>query len=111
MVCRYKIIPFKCSCKNVEIGSFDRHISLTPPIWSSKKVISVDVCLKEEILYLWEQGVITGGCCCGHQIHKPTIGVYKESIAIMKILGYEVANEFYPELDLFYYAKGYAVRI
>ncbi len=83
-----------CDCINVRIGSYDNQVILDKPIWSSKeKGICVDRCLESEIKELWDKGIITTGCCCGHNV-KPElayIGVENEFIEKMKSMGYEVA--------------------
>ena len=95
-----------CSCKNIDIGTYDNQVELTPPSWSSKKVICVDACLESEIKYLWSKGVITGGCCCGHNKINGCIDVYEESVQLMKDLGYEVQfNPSYPDNEWSFYPK------
>ena len=59
---------------------------LSPPFRDKK--ICVDPCLKEEILFLWSKGVITTGCCCGHNILKPFINVDPSSETLMNQLTY-----------------------
>jgi hypothetical protein len=55
------------------------------------KYVAVDKCLIKEIIYLWEQGIRTTGCCCGHgEKEFAYIGVVFEDIPKMKQLGYEV---------------------
>ena len=55
------------------------------------KCVAIDKCLLPEILQLWEQGIKTTGCCCGHGNFKMAyIGVKFEDIQKMKDLGYEV---------------------
>lgn len=35
--------------------------------WDSKsKSVFVDACISEQIKKLWEKGIWTRGCCCGH---------------------------------------------
>lgn len=80
-----------CDCKNVEIGSYSNVVNLVP-FWKSKhKFICVDKCLATEIKELWKLGIITTGCCCGHNKEKGFIGVEWGAIPRMKKLGYEVA--------------------
>ena len=31
-----------------------------------KKVVSIDICISNEIKDLWNRGIKTTGCCCGH---------------------------------------------
>lgn len=54
------------------------------------KTVSIDKCLLPEILELWEMGIKTTGCCCGHGKLEPFIGVDFDDIQKMKDLGYEV---------------------
>lgn len=79
-----------CDCKNIEIGSYDNQVMLVPPSWSSKEWICVDKCLSQEIQVLWNMGIITTGCCCGHNKLESFIGVKDEFIPKMKRLGYKV---------------------
>ena len=65
-------------------------------IGDSKKyeMVDIDKCILPEILNLWENGVKTGWCCCGHgHTNKgnsmASIAVYKESCNKMKSLGYD----------------------
>lgn len=61
-------------------------------------VVSIDKCLLPEILELWEMGIKTTGCCCGHGKHGAFIGVDFDDIQKMKDLGYEVYyNECRPD--------------
>ena len=48
----------------------------------------VDVCMKEEILNLWDKGVCTCGCCCSHGIIQGYIDIIEEHIPKMLELGY-----------------------
>lgn len=50
----------------------------------------LDRCIAEEIMILWQLGIITTGCCCGHGTHQPFIGVAFEHVPQMKALGYSV---------------------
>lgn len=53
-----------------------------------KHNISVDAELADEIMSLWNAGVLTCGCCAGHDVNPPWIAVREESIDMMKQLGY-----------------------
>ena len=49
------------------------------------KCVSIDKCLLPEIIQLWEMGIKTTGCCCGHgNINMAYIGVRFEDIDKMK---------------------------
>ena len=55
------------------------------------KCVSIDKCLLTEIIQLWEMGIKTTGCCCGHGNKAMAfIGVQDSYIEKMKELGYEV---------------------
>jgi len=55
------------------------------------KCVSIDKCLLPEIIQLWEMGIKTTGCCCGHgDYSKAFIGVRDEYIDKMKEMGYKV---------------------
>lgn len=78
-----------CDCVNVDMGTYDNVVDITPPIWSSKSVISIDKCLFDEILDLWHFGIVTVNSCCGHNKLNPTILVSTNSIQSMRKMGYE----------------------
>ena len=54
----------------------------------STKTVCVDKCLLPELLSLWEQGIHTTGCCCGHGRAPAFIGVAKGCEQKMLELGY-----------------------
>ena len=54
-----------------------------------KYSVSVDKCLVDEIKYLWDQGIITLGCCCGHGRELGMINVDLKSVNKMLELGYQ----------------------
>lgn len=93
-----------CKCKNIDIGSYNAQISFKAPNWSSKDVINIDLCLKDEILNLWKHGIVTSGCCCGHNKNLGYIGVYPESVNKMLELGYiiQTNNNDVNRVDSFY---------
>ena len=75
------------------------------------KGVPIDKCLIYEIIDLWEHGIKTTGCCCGHGKHDPYIGVEFEYIDKMKELGYKVRynpsqpgdeDSFYPKTRICY---------
>ena len=77
-----------------------------------KKTVSIDACLIPEIVSLWEKGIHTTGCCCGHGKKEGIkyIGVEEKFIPRMKALGYKVSpnhndlkreDSFYPK-DMIY---------
>ena len=75
------------------------------------KMVSVDKCLLPEIIKLWEMGIKTTGCCCGHGRTEPFINVDFDDVQKMKDLGYEVQynpcrpndeDTFFPKIDFDY---------
>lgn len=86
-----------CKCNNVELGSYDNQVTLKRPEHmqgrqegSSGDTICVDACIENEIKWLWELGVHTTGCCCGHNKIDGFIGVIDSDIDFMLELGYTV---------------------
>lgn len=87
------------NCKDIKSGSYDCAYNIMLPYLvkdptepnkpQHTKWVSVDKCLLPEILQLWEKGIKTSGCCCGHGRLEPFIGVMPEYISQMKELGYE----------------------
>lgn len=100
-------MKYSCSCKNVEFGSYDNQVELSlPPHMATYKhkqggaeTICVDACLADEILHLWDLGITTTGCCCGHNKgdEYPYIGVEEEDIEAMISMGYAIQqNQLHP---------------
>ena len=54
-----------------------------------KNEVVVDECLSEEIKWLWENGIRTTGCCCGHGCDLGFIQVDKQDVEKMEKLGYQ----------------------
>lgn len=85
-----------CSCINIEFGSYGNQVELQRPIHMPStrgiNTVCVDKCLKDEIIHLWSLGIITTGCCCGHNKGEqyPYIGVDETQIQLMKDMCYLV---------------------
>lgn len=87
-------------CKDVGFGTADCAYNITLPYLVGdpanpaapkfSKTVCIDKCLLPEVLRLWEMGIKTTGCCCGHDRQPPFIGVLPEYIETMKALGYAV---------------------
>lgn len=89
------------NCKDIKFGTYGCVYNIMLP-WLAKNPLSpnvppkpytaaVDKCLLPEILRLWELGIKTTGCCCGHGKQELAfIGVVPEYIPRMKELGYKV---------------------
>ncbi len=101
--CYHIYLPWKCK------------FAWEPEEDAHPKLVSVDKCLLPELITLWELGIRTTGCCCGHGKSEPYIGVRFEDIEKMKELGYKVfsnhlrpkdEDSFIPKTKLSYeYAK------
>lgn len=91
-----------CNCINITTQSkecYDQQLTVSIPYHMSayrasrlanglSDTISIDPCIYGEILQLWQHGVITYGCCCGHNYLTPMVNVADESIDKMLALGY-----------------------
>jgi len=79
-----------CDCKSYN-GFNEAHggaseVVLPKPPWSQKENgICVDACISEAIKMLWENGVVTRGCCCGHNTTDPTV-VVSEDVETNRVL-------------------------
>lgn len=53
-----------------------------------KTHIEVDDCIADEVEELWNRGIKTTGCCCGHGAALGMIQVREECIPAMEQMGY-----------------------
>lgn len=61
-----------CDCWSYNWGIGKKQPAvLSNPFTGSE--VSIDPCIEKVIAHLWENGIATGGCCCGHNRLKPTI--------------------------------------
>jgi hypothetical protein len=88
---------FMKKCPN-ELGIYDSQIYLDFPkhmyeenggYYKTKYGCSVDICMVEEILALWQCEIVTLNCCCGHGLKIPTIITMEKDINKMLKLGYK----------------------
>lgn len=89
----------KCDKKWYEKNGFGTYHDTTAlkPHWeSAHETITIDNCLLNEIKDLWSKGIVTGGCCCGHNISLGMVSVEDEYIDVMLSLGYKIR---FHELD------------
>ncbi len=88
----------KVRCKDIGFGTYDCAYNIMVP-WLCKlpsepeearkpKYIAVDKCMLPEILNLWEAGIKTTGCCCGHGREAPFISVAPEFVERLESAGY-----------------------
>lgn len=87
------------NCTEIDFGTYNCAYNIMLPYLVNDgagkmepKTVAVDKCLLPEILRLWETGIKTTGCCCGHGRNAPFIGVKQECIQQMKRLGYTVVH-------------------
>ncbi len=52
-------------------------------------MVCIDPCIVEAIQKLWEQGIETQGCCCGHGVLRGFVNVHEKDYCRMFQLGYE----------------------
>ena len=82
-----------CNCVNVEIGSYTNQAMYINPF--NCKYVCLDKCIAPEICDLWDNGIETTGCCCGHNKARPMINVKERHHEDMVDLGYKFwVNEF-----------------
>lgn len=72
------------------VGTYDHHAPMTAPNGVN---VGIDRCLSQEIADLWEKGIKTIGCCCGHGAIVPYIQVDPSYCDDMERLGYEQQEE------------------
>lgn len=116
-------IRFTCTCDPLlaqsqkENYTYPRQVVLDLPDWSKaykRRIdeghppnVCIDVCIKDMILKLWEIGIETTGCCCGHNHMAAWVSVDSECYESMFELGYfqkmpEVINDTVMGLYTFY---------
>jgi len=100
-------------CTEVEFGTFQCAYCIDLPylVDGRRKNVAIDKCLLPEVLKLWEQGIKTTGCCCGHGREEPYIGVDFGDIEKMKSLGYRVQyNPSRPDDEDSFFPKTQIIR-
>lgn len=98
-----------CKCVDVNMGTNQRKTTIRN-IWydyqlTTKEFIDIDTCLVQEIIELWECGIRTIECCCGHNKVDGYIAVVEnpDTMDKMKLLGY--VQYPHPELNAIYYPR------
>lgn len=104
-----------CNCKNITPASpeaFAQQIVLPIPPHMSKysearekagldPTVCIDPCIVDEIQDLWSKGIITYGCCCGHNLHESFVNVDNSHVELMISLGYKMNHEDKTRKDTF----------
>lgn len=64
-------------CNDQDFGLFTDQIVMHPPAWMglSRKEIAVDRCMGPVLQALWDAGIVTRACCCGHGRSPPSVAV------------------------------------
>lgn len=80
-------IPKGCACSGVEIGEYGNQVELKTPdhmialvsigALSFRETTCVDRCIADSVQALWAMGVVTTGCCCGHNQGDGYIGLWE----------------------------------
>lgn len=87
-MCEYNIrIPMGCSCNAVEFGDYSNQVELQTPkhmlelgavgCLQFRETTCVDRCISQVVQALWAAGVVTTGCCCGHNKADGFIGIWE----------------------------------
>ena len=67
----------RCRCRSYnrpDWGGDQPEVVLPKPEWSEReRGICVDACIADSIMMLWAHGIVTGGCCCGHNREGPSV--------------------------------------
>ena len=97
---------------NIMLPYFVTHFGKVPLEKPESKYVNIDKCLMREVLDLWEMGIKTTGCCCGHgNSSRSFIGVKRGYEDRMIALGYvehknecdaDDHSEFYPKTKMVY---------
>ncbi len=80
---------------------FSRQTVVDLPMWSKARearlkqdfppTVCIDTCILGAIQELWDKGIETTGCCCGHGYMRAWVGVDPSDYVAMHELGYEQA--------------------
>lgn len=91
-----------CNCENIQSQSVEcyaQQITVTIPEhmrgYKLKRLsnglsdkISIDPCCFAEIWWLWKHGIVTYGCCCGHNAQESFVNVHEKDTQWMLDNGY-----------------------
>jgi hypothetical protein len=95
-----------CHGTKKDFGTYNNKEKLTIPYeWETSKQsreIMVDSCMVTEIKWLWNNGIRTIECCCGHGVNNGYICVDDPFVEKMELLGYQNLKEKPERFDLFY---------
>ncbi len=96
---------YTCTCdperfeKEGDLYVYPRQLVVELPEWSPERKrrireglssgVCIDVCIVHLIKELWDKGVETTGCCCGHNTMNAWVGVHQAWYIDMFKLGYK----------------------
>lgn len=101
-----------CTCINIEVGSHANSVAIPIPLHMESyrqarlkeglsDTVGIDCCIVDEIKYLWSLGIVTYGCCCGHNKNESFVNVSEKDIQMMICLGYEMNHDNKTRRDTF----------
>ena len=53
---------------------------LVPLKYDDSGIVGIDFCIATTIKHLWDNGIATGGSCCGHNQENPSIVIQKNKL-------------------------------
>ena len=96
---------YECTCDHDQYTKggdryvYSRQKTIELPAWSRDRkrrlkegmstAVCIDQCIVDAILQLWDKGIETTGCCCGHNKMRAWVSVHPDDYAAMFELGYE----------------------
>lgn len=102
------MMPCQCASEVTMGGYQNQELLEIPPHMANYRAariadglsgtIAVDRCILPEIQALWEEGIQTLGCCCGHHVAPPYVNTRPEDFDAMIALGYQPIGD---RLDAF----------
>ncbi|WP_416877958.1 hypothetical protein [Litorimonas sp.] len=92
-----------CSCDDVDFGTYTETVLLAEhptmkgyfdrrekEFGKRSPGVCVDACLALEVTRLWNEGIGTLGCCCGHNKAPSFINIFPDDMSKALALGYEI---------------------
>ena len=71
------------------------NLKYNSPNQKRRTTVCIDKCIVDEIKLLWKNGIVTYGCCCGHNDARfnPYVIIKKDHVQKAVNLGFEVKEE------------------
>lgn len=80
-------LPKGCACRTTEIGDHSNQIELVTPghmvalgsvgCLAIRSTTCIDRCIADLVQAFWAAGLVTTGCCCGHNQQEGYIGLLR----------------------------------